>query len=95
MIDNQEFFDKTVEHLAQQGKRSFAAGVIGQMCAYRGKDNTRCAIGYWIPDELYKPEMEGCFYCFKSILNYNQFFLVFLLPVIYKAHMTTVRLLMS
>lgn len=54
-MNNQEFFDKTLAHLKQQGVRS--AG--GARCLYRGPNGTSCAIGFHIPDELYKPEMEG------------------------------------
>lgn len=28
-------------------------------CFYRGNDDTRCAVGYWIPDELYTTIIEG------------------------------------
>lgn len=35
-------------------------GHNGRYCAYRGKNDSRCAIGAAIPDELYDPEMEGC-----------------------------------
>ena len=59
-MNNQEFFDKTLAHLKQQGVRS--AGVA--RCLYRGPNGTSCAIGFHIPDELYKPEMEG-----KGVVN--------------------------
>lgn len=29
-------------------------------CAFRGDDGTKCAIGFLIPDEIYKPELEAC-----------------------------------
>jgi len=44
------------------------AGVIGQgwlsmdtngFCAYRGDDGRRCAIGWLIPDQVYRPGLEG------------------------------------
>jgi hypothetical protein len=28
-------------------------------CAYRGDNGAKCAVGMFIPDELYKSEMEG------------------------------------
>jgi hypothetical protein len=28
------------------------------VCAYRGKDGGKCAVGYLIPDEVYTPDME-------------------------------------
>ena len=54
-MNNQEFFDKTLAHLKQQGVRSAQTA----RCLYRGPNGTKCAIGFHIPDELYKPEMEG------------------------------------
>ena len=54
-MNNQEFFDKTLAHLRQQGVRS----AQGARCLYRGPDGTKCAIGFHIPDELYESEMEG------------------------------------
>ena len=54
-MNNQEFFDRTLAHLKQQGVRS----AEGAKCLYRGPYRTKCAIGFHIPDELYKPEMEG------------------------------------
>lgn len=30
-------------------------------CVYRGPGGRRCALGWLIPDELYKPEIEGTF----------------------------------
>ena len=54
-MNNQEFFDKTMEHLRKQGVPS----ARGTSCLYRGPNGTSCAIGFHIPDELYKPEMEG------------------------------------
>ena len=54
-MNNQEFFDRTLAHLKQQGVRS----AEGAKCLYRGPYRTKCANGFHIPDELYKPEMEG------------------------------------
>jgi len=54
-MNNQEAFDKVARHLLQQKKRSLS---INFTCAYRGTDNTRCAIGALIPDELYDSDME-------------------------------------
>ena len=59
-MNNQEFFDKTLAHLKQQG----VCSARGTSCLYRGPNGTSCAIGFHIPDELYKPEMEG-----KSVGN--------------------------
>ena len=54
-MNNQEFFDKTLAHLKQQGVPSARS----DGCLYRGPNGTKCAIGFHIPDELYKSEMEG------------------------------------
>ena len=54
-MNNQEFFDKTMEHLRKQGVRS----ARGTSCLYRGPEGTRCAIGFHIPDDMYNLRMEG------------------------------------
>ena len=55
-MNNQEFFDKTMEHLRKQGVQSRGEA---SCCLYRGPEGTRCAIGFHIPDEMYKWGMEG------------------------------------
>jgi hypothetical protein len=55
----QEIFDYVVQRLLQQGKRSMT-GEEG--CKYRGDGGTRCALGWLIPDDLYRPEMDD-FHC--------------------------------
>lgn len=57
-MTNQEAFNIIVRHMRQQGKRSMSSDIPG-MCAYRGKDGTKCAVGALIPDEEYHPDMEG------------------------------------
>lgn len=52
----QQIFDQVARHLLQQGKRSIRAS---SMCAYRGRDDLKCAVGCIISDEEYKSEMEG------------------------------------
>lgn len=50
---------KTISaHLAKQRKGSRVDGK-DSTCAYRGNDNTMCAIGCLIPDELYNESYEG------------------------------------
>jgi hypothetical protein len=52
----QEAFDKIVLHLATMDRRSRTHSYIhadGEVCAYRGDDGRKCAIGALIPDELY------------------------------------------
>lgn len=55
-MTNQEFFDKTVEHLVRQGQR--AVGEDGH-CRYRTPEGLKCAAGVHIPDDVYRPAMEG------------------------------------
>lgn len=43
-------------HLAAQRGRAVSAD---KACAYRGADQTMCAVGCLIPDEVYDPGMEG------------------------------------
>ena len=62
-MTNQEVFDKVARHLLTQKVQSqvsdYGGGGDGGGCAYRGENGTSCAIGCLIPNELYKPEMEG------------------------------------
>jgi hypothetical protein len=56
----QEFFDKTVKHLHEQGQPARPVGK--KMCKYRmetaGKI-LKCAVGVHIPAGAYQPEMEN------------------------------------
>ena len=55
----QAFYDKTVEHLFQQGFQSVNSDGY---CLYRGgglDKSGMCAIGVHIPDSLYDTKMEG------------------------------------
>ncbi len=52
----QETFNTSLAHLRAQGQR--AIGKNG-MCAYRGLNNTKCAIGALIPDSKYDESIEG------------------------------------
>lgn len=55
-MTRQEMFDKAALHLLKQGaKSSDAAG----SCYYRAPSGFQCAVGCLIPDELYRPRMEG------------------------------------
>lgn len=63
MLTNQEIYDKVKSHLLTQGVRSKLSRdhlfVGSGGCAYRGQDNTKCAVGCLIPDELYDYKIEG------------------------------------
>ena len=56
MPTKQETFDEVVAHLRRQGCK--AENDDG--CAYRGDGGTKCAAGCLIPDEEYRPDLEGC-----------------------------------
>ncbi len=58
-MDMQQTFEKIVNHLLNQKVRAMATGQLGPGCAYRGENNTSCAIGCMIPDNDYEPAMEG------------------------------------
>lgn len=55
----------SIASLDRQGRRSYADSPYGDdsdvvsMCAYRGRDGDKCAVGMLIPDALYHIEMEG------------------------------------
>lgn len=56
-FSKQETFDTVVKHLYKQGQRSMQwstdrRGNRRLACAYRGKNNTSCAIGCLLPDEM-------------------------------------------
>ncbi|AGS81170.1 hypothetical protein [Caulobacter phage Cr30] len=51
----QEIFDKSAAHLFTQDVQS----VGPSCCSYRGPNNTSCAVGFFIPDEVYRNDMEG------------------------------------
>lgn len=54
-MNSQEMFEKVYEHLFTQGERAVHMGC----CRYRIDNGMTCAIGCLIPDDLYRPEMEG------------------------------------
>lgn len=52
----QSVYDRVALHLLTQGEPSFDAD---RECAYRGVNNTSCAVGCLIKDEFYYPDLEG------------------------------------
>jgi hypothetical protein len=56
-INRQEIFDNAVRGVMTQGDLAIAEGTY--TCAYRGENNTRCAIGWNISDDVYSEDMEG------------------------------------
>ena len=49
--------NKMYDHMIEQGRKSVTKWKDIR-CAYRGDDNTMCAVGCLISDEEYGPEME-------------------------------------
>jgi hypothetical protein len=59
-MDAQEIFDTAVRHMAKQGKPGGNTTDTGTFaCQYRGLEGSRCAVGFFIPDETYVSSMEG------------------------------------
>lgn len=63
-MELQQIFDDTVRHLHRQGCAAkmdvvSESGHTMPSCAYRGKNGTKCAVGYWIPDDRYSDCLEG------------------------------------
>lgn len=62
-MDGQLMFDTVVRHLMVQRVQSNTLVKTDcgtrQVCAYRGLDGGKCAIGALIPDEVYDQKMEG------------------------------------
>jgi hypothetical protein len=56
-ITNQEIFNTVVTHFASMKHRSMLED--GETCAYRAPDGNKCAIGVLIPDDVYRPDIEG------------------------------------
>lgn len=61
-MTKQEVFDTVARHLRQQNCQALAEPAPDNRppsCAYRGKNNTKCAVGCLIPDHLYDFVIEG------------------------------------
>jgi hypothetical protein len=55
-LTNQQVFNKVVTALRAQGCKSIRLDT--HCCLYRGPDNTKCAAGHILPDELYNESLE-------------------------------------
>ena len=55
-MDTQDIFNKAYIHLLTQKVRS----AIPYGCVYRDELGRKCAVGVFIRDEDYRPELEGC-----------------------------------
>ena len=60
MIPLQKTFNTVVYCLLKQNKCSKITRYGDTICAYRGRQGLKCAVGCTIPDKLYLKEMEGC-----------------------------------
>jgi hypothetical protein len=57
-------FDFVMHKMIEQSQPSIRTGPNGTPgCAYRGEKGTKCAAGFFIPDDLYSEDLEG-----KSLL---------------------------
>lgn len=54
MFDKQKLFETAVNHMRKQGEVAISDGV----CSYRTPEGLKCAVGAFIPDEAYTPEIE-------------------------------------
>lgn len=68
-MNQQETFEAVVRHLFAQGKPAYQDD--GNTCAYRGSDDTKCAIGALIPDSMYLKEMD------KNVFLVDELFLYY------------------
>jgi len=60
-LDYQKIFDRVKNHLLTQNAKAVRnLTTAGQGCAYRGLNDTKCAIGCLIDDAFYHKELEGC-----------------------------------
>jgi hypothetical protein len=56
-MNMQEAFDTAARQIIKQGGQCI--GGESDACQYRGPNGTKCAAGAVMPDEFYRPEMEG------------------------------------
>lgn len=59
-MTKQGTFDKVAWHMLSQMEKSFVLDSERVRCVYRGPGGLKCAIGFLIPDEEYRSEMENC-----------------------------------
>lgn len=63
-MSQRQVIEQIATHLAAQ--RGQARGADGG-CAYRGENNSMCAVGCLIPDEHYRSNIEGCAFHTASV----------------------------
>lgn len=52
-----DFLNETVQYYSEDVKRRAVENVS---CRYKTRDGKKCALGRWIPDNLYNENIEGC-----------------------------------
>lgn len=57
-MTDQEAYETVCRHLLTQRQKSRAEVGGDVVCAYRGEDGRKCAIGCLISDDQYRPDME-------------------------------------
>jgi hypothetical protein len=57
-MDNQEIFNIVYQGLKSQDFRQSVGTDINRTCLYRGPNNTKCAFGHLIPDDVYDKRLE-------------------------------------
>lgn len=67
-MNKQEIFDKVASHLLKQNEQSIMND-DSSTCAYRGKNNSMCAIGCLIDDKYYDESLEGKSVAFYKVFN--------------------------
>jgi hypothetical protein len=55
----QTVFDKTVNFLLKQGRPAMRDDGDDWTCLYRGPNGTKCAVGFWMPDDCWHESMNG------------------------------------
>lgn len=65
-MDKQQIFEKVCDGLHSQGWRRSERET---QCMYRGPEGRRCAVGWLIPDDIYKTAMEGSL---AHLIEYSQ-----------------------
>jgi hypothetical protein len=59
VFNRQAALNKAYKHLMKQKEKSVSpSGPYEHLCAYRGAEKRRCAIGWLIPDRLYEQHFE-------------------------------------
>lgn len=60
-LDKQAVYNQVRDHLLAQNKRSeqFSPQNNETMCAYRGQDGLKCAVGVLIKDEYFRPTINS------------------------------------